>query len=103
MQQLEEKSGGSVGRNRSASVASSESMEELRQELKAEKAKIESGGATRSVLEETLLVRTNAKMLLGVLVLLMGTTLMDNTQIDQTAVTGLNIVSPGRSIRKLKK
>lgn len=93
MQQLEEKTGGSVGRNRSASVASSESMEELRQELKAEKAKIESGGATRSVLEETLLVRTNAKMLLGVLVLLMGTTLMDNPEIDQTAITGLNIVN----------
>lgn len=101
MQELEDKNDRTRGRNRSASVASSASMEKLRQELKAEKAKIESGGNSRSVLEETLLVRTNAKMLLGVLVLLMGTTLMDNTQIDQTAVTGLNIAAEG--IKEMKE
>ena len=65
MQELEEKHGDSGGRGRSASVASSESMEKLRQELKADKAKLDGGERHRSVLEETLLVRTNAKMLLS--------------------------------------
>ena len=102
MQELEQSGDRSATRHRSASVASSSNMEKLRQELKAEKRKMEKvDGGNRSVLEETLLVRTNAKMLLGVLVLLMGTTLMEYTELDQTPATGLNLIS--QSLSSLKK
>jgi class 3 adenylate cyclase len=77
---------------RSQSVASSAGMEELRQELKKERRKMAEEEGSRSVLEETLLVRTNAKMLLGILVLLMGTTLMQADEIDMTMRSGLEIL-----------
>ena len=86
----------SNGRNRSASVASSSGMEELRQELKQQKKEMaQEEGGNHSVLEETLLVRTNATMLLGILVLLMGTTLMQAGESDMTMSSGLKLVDLG--------
>jgi len=79
-------------KQRKASVADDSSMEELRQELKREKAKLNEEEGSESVLEETLLVRTNATMLLGILVLLMGTTLMAADDSDNTIRTGLDIL-----------
>lgn len=43
-----------------------------------------------SVLEDTLLTRTNTKMLLGILVLLMGTTLLTPTEKNNMAETGIS-------------
>lgn len=80
-------------KSRSASIASSTGMESLRQELKREKKKMkEEEGGQHSVLEETLLVRTNATMLLGILVLLMGTTLMQADEVDMTIRSGLSLL-----------
>jgi len=45
-----------------------------------------------SVLEETLVSRTNLGMLLGVLVLLVGTSFMEYTEMDRTARSGLEML-----------
>jgi class 3 adenylate cyclase len=45
-----------------------------------------------SVLADTLINSTNIKMLLGILVLLMGTTLLDHTETDTAADSGLEIL-----------
>jgi class 3 adenylate cyclase len=78
--------------NRNQSLANSAGMEDLRQELKREKTKMVKEEGSHSVLEETLLVRTNAKMLLGILVLLMGTTLMQADEVDMTMKSGLELI-----------
>ena len=48
--------------------------------------------ASKSMLEETLLERSNVKMLLGVLVLLLGTSLIDVHETDRVARSGLELV-----------
>lgn len=50
------------------------------------------GSEVTSVLEDTLLNRTNVKMLLGILVLLLGTTLLSTTDTDRTAASGLAFI-----------
>mmetsp|Transcript_20043 Transcript_20043/g.46668 ORF Transcript_20043/g.46668 Transcript_20043/m.46668 type:complete len:883 (-) Transcript_20043:106-2754(-) len=47
---------------------------------------------SKSVLEETLVTRTNLKMLLGILVLLIGTSLMEYTEVDRSAPSGLEML-----------
>jgi hypothetical protein len=56
---------------------------------------LESGGKeqqSKSLLEATLLERGNVKMLLGVLVLLMGMSLIDYTETDRSAITCLSVI-----------
>ena len=83
-----------------ASVKRVKSARELNKLIRQQQKNQKAGGMedaikvtrNKSLLEATLLERSNVKMLLGVLVLLLGTSLIDYTETDRVGRSGLELV-----------
>ena len=75
-----------------ASVKRVKSARSLRQITNAGDNDKAASSKTKSLLEATLLERSNVKMLCGVLVLLLGTSLIDYTETDRVGRAGLELV-----------
>ena len=75
-----------------ASIKRASVARKLARDIESGNDQEESQTSSKSLLEATLLERGNVKMLLGVLVLLMGMSLIDFTETDRSAESSLNMI-----------